>query len=300
LSEELNHLILFLKQQYDSSDQPRRLLHGRGGCFKEFNYLNIDVFDDLIVVMLHESRSQEWGEQLAEEIIGERIKGVIVQDRSVRPSKQICYGQVPEQKEIHGEGVIYALNPMQIKNPGWFLDMRVGREWVSKHAKDKKVLNLFAYTCGFSLAALKHGAALVINMDMNSSVLNRGKKNHILNSLDLQKSRFFDHNVLKSFGKIKKYAPYDMVIIDPPSIQAGSFQLRRDYPKLISRLAQWLDSGGMALLCCNDPLLDAEEFEKWICDHLSIQYQLKRLPQPQDFPEKNLSRALKVYELRVT
>lgn len=285
----------YLKEQLDCAHEPCRLLHGRGGCFPEFKFLNVDFYESILVVMLHEDRDDIWGAQLADGLLDTTIKGVIVQNRKSRPYTQVCYGDVPEKIEICGEGVKYILNPTQIKNPGWFLDMRVGRKWMADHAEGAKVLNLFAYTCGFSLLALKHGAELVVNMDMNTSVLKRGKLNHHLNDLDLQQTRFFDHNVMKSFGKIKKYAPYDIVIVDPPSIQTGSFQLRRDYPKLITRLKDWLSPGGKALLCCNDPLVDAEEFEAWIETNSEPHAHLIRLAQPSDFPEKNLTRALKVY-----
>lgn len=296
---ELERLALHLNQQLNSNAEPCRILHGRGGCYPDFSFLNVDCFGVLAVVMLHEPRPLEWGAELAAELLKHsEFEGVVVQDRSISPSNQICYGQVPEQLEIQGEGLKYLLTPGQIKNPGWFLDMREGRKWVAEHAENARVLNLFAYTCGFSLMALKHGAELVVNMDMNKGVLNRGKKNHALNGLDSKKVKYFDHNVMKSFGKIKKHGPYDMVVIDPPSIQTGSFQLRRDYPKLMSRLADWIKPNAKALLCCNDPLIDASEFEAWMYENITLKFELQRLEQPLDFPEKNLNRALKVYRVK--
>ena len=297
---ELKSLIQHILDQFDSVIEPCRLLHGRGGCFPQFNFLNVDLFGDLIVVMLHESRPEAWQSELSKALLEtQQVKGVVIQDRSVRPSEQTCFGEVYDQLTVSGEGVQYLLNPREIKNPGWFLDMREGRAWLAKQAHGCKVLNLFSYTCGFSLVALKNGAELVVNMDMNSSVLNRGKKNHALNQLDSSKAKFFDHNVMKSFGKIKRFSPYDIVVIDPPSIQTGSFQLRRDYPKLMSRLAEWVKPGGLALMCCNDPLIDALEFEAWMKEFIKTDLSFQRLKQPDDYPEKDRNRALKVYVLEI-
>lgn len=71
------------------------------------------------------------------------------------------------------------------------------------NSAQRKVLNLFAYTCAFSVAALKGGADEVVNMDMSKGALAIGKQNHLLNGLTAG-ARFLGHDIFKSWGKLKK------------------------------------------------------------------------------------------------
>src|SRR3546814_21000772 len=106
--------------------------------------------------------------------------------------------------------------------------MRYVRRWVQEQAQGKRVLNLFAYTCGFSVAAIAGGAEHVVNLDMASAALTRGRENHRLNGHDLSRVSFLGHELFKSWGKVRKLGPYDLIIIDPPSFQQGSFALTRE------------------------------------------------------------------------
>ncbi len=288
----------YLNSNLGSEKSAQRVLHGRGGCFEQLNFLNIDQFGSLIIVMLHENRELSWQETLTQEVLNlDGIKGVVIQNRKVSPSTQLCFGEVPESYVLEEMGVSYELSPQSIKNPGWFLDMSEGRNWVRENSKQAKVLNLFSYTCGFSLMALDGGALKVVNMDMNSSVLKRGRRNHELNKFSKDRVSYYHHDVLKSFGKIKRLGPYEVIIVDPPSIQTGSFQLRRDYPKILRRLPEWLSVKGRALLCCNDPKVTDGEFLDWISSSISVPHKTVRLDQPEDYPELSRERALKVFVL---
>ncbi|MCT7000003.1 class I SAM-dependent methyltransferase, partial [Salmonella enterica] len=82
-------------------------------------------------------------------------------------------------------------------------------------AKGLRVLNLFAYTCGFSVAAIEGGAEHVVNLDMARGVLSRGRDNHRLNGHDLSRVTFLGHDLFKSWAKVIHSGPYDLVIIDP-------------------------------------------------------------------------------------
>ena len=74
------------------------------------------------------------------------------------------------------------LNLQSNQNNGYFPDMKNGREYITKISKDKIVLNLFSYTCAFSIAALKGEARSVSNIDMSKSALTTGRENHHLNN----------------------------------------------------------------------------------------------------------------------
>ncbi len=104
---------------------------------------------------------------------------------------EVVIGDLNSSPVVVENGIRYQLDVGRNQNFGLFLDMRYGRDWVKERSKDKKVLNLFSYTCGFSLAAIAGGAKQVVNLDMAKASLNKGRQNHRLNEHDTSKVSFF-------------------------------------------------------------------------------------------------------------
>ena len=147
------------------------------------------------------------------------------------------------------------------------------------------MLNLFAYTCGFSVAAIAGGAEDVVNLDMSRAALARGRDNHRLNGHDLGRVGFLGHELFKSWGKVRKSGPYDLIIIDPPSFQKGSFALTQDYAKILRRLPELLAEGGTVLACVNDPGIGAEFLIEGMAEQAPGLTFVERLENPPEFPE---------------
>ena len=99
----------------------------------------------------------------------------------------------------------------------------MARQWVADHSQNSRVLNLFAYTCSFSVAAIAGGAQQVVNVDMSRSALQRGRENHRLNQLDERRSTYLAVELFRSFSKLRKLGPFDLIICDPPGDQGDSF-----------------------------------------------------------------------------
>lgn len=172
--------------------------------------------------------------------------------------------------------------------------MRLGREWVQQHAKHKNVLNLFAYTCGFSVAAIDGGADQVVNVDMARASLSKGRDNHRLNEHNLNQVKFLAYDIFKSWGKIKRSGPYDLVVIDPPSFQKGSFALTKDYKRILRRLPELLTDKGEVLACVNSPQVSSDfliESMKEEAPELTFR---ERLDNPPEFMDVDSEAALKV------
>ncbi|NIQ95820.1 MAG: methyltransferase, partial [Desulfuromonadales bacterium] len=89
----------------------------------------------------------------------------------------VIFGTVPDRLTITESGLSYVVEPLARQNTGFFLDMKTGRQLVREIARNKRVLNLFAYTCAFSVAAVAGGARRVVNLDMNRNLLEKGKAN---------------------------------------------------------------------------------------------------------------------------
>lgn len=253
LTEALNHV----------PAETRRLFHGRGRLWAGLEHVTADWLQGVLLVSLF--REPEAGEltalkqmlmQLTQSTAWQasQAQTLLLHHRYLPDSSmEVLHGEMVDERVISEDGLNYLLDLGKKQNNGLFLDMRLGRQWVREHAQGKRVLNLFAYTCGFSLAAIAGGAEHVVNLDMARAALSRGRDNHRLNQHDMSRVSFLGHELFKSWGKVSKLGPYDLIIIDPPSFQKGSFALSKDYQRIIRRLPTLLTEQGLVLACVNDP-----------------------------------------------
>ncbi|WP_271270681.1 class I SAM-dependent methyltransferase [Aliamphritea hakodatensis] len=292
----------YIEQQFGRRPgEVSRLFHGRGCCFSGFENVVIDRLPPLIVIRLFNEIPADQLERLvaffAEHPV-HRPATLLVQHRYRREdSIQVCWQA--DDADIHRlavtEGSLkFWMQPLKNQNNGLFLDMREGRRWVQQHAEGARVLNLFAYTCGFSVAALAGGAEKVVNLDMSSPALNTGRENHRLNDHDLSRVKFFAHDLFRSWGKLKREGPYDLVVIDPPSFQKGSFVATKDYLKVLRRLPELTTDHAKVLSCLNSPELESQFLRDLMAEHCPQFSFVERLANPDDFPDADPERALKV------
>jgi 23S rRNA (cytosine1962-C5)-methyltransferase len=285
------------QQLQRAAGETRRLFHGRGHCYPGLEHLVIDWFPPVAVVRLYDEVEDAWRERLCAALA--RVSGIdalVVQSRGRgrETRNEIAWGEVPERLAAAEGGLQYWVSPLQNQNSGLFLDMREGRRWVREHARGARVLNLFAYSCAFSVAAMAGGAASVVNLDMSRGALARGRENHQLNGQDQRDVRYLGHDLLKSWGKLRKLGPYDLVLVDPPSFQPGSFVAENDYRKVVRRLPELTRPGSRILACHNDPLQDTGFVRALMAEECPQFVLRERLDNPDDFPEQDPERALKV------
>ena len=248
--------------------ETRRLFHGRGRRWPGLEQLTVDWMQGVVFVSLFKEPAASELEALKTLLIdliqtdvwkSSQAQALLLQHR-YRPDSdtEALAGQVPDEWTLIEGGLKYQVDFGKKQNTGLFLDMRYGRDWVRANASGKRVLNLFAYTCGFSVAAIEGGAQSVVNLDMSRAALSRGRDNHRLNGHDLRSVTFLGHELFKSWGKVKSTGPYDLVIIDPPSFQKGSFLLTKDYQRVLRKLPELLSADATVLTCMNDPALGAD------------------------------------------
>ena len=276
----------------------KRLFHGRGEIWKEFKFLTIDSIDTILSVAFYIECSKNIEKDiitiLKEYILTSRHDTIIIQKRYIKgTTTQILIGKLSDENFAIENNIKIKLNLYNNQNNGYFPDMKNGRKFIKSIAKDKKVLNLFSYTCAFSLFAISGGAKSVINIDMAKGALSTGRTNHHINNLSTKNVKFFPYNILKSFSRIKKYGPYDIVIIDPPTFQKGSFEATKDYTKIIKRLEDISIKDTVILACLNSPHLDAN----FIIDIFKTQASsfkfIKRLENVKEFEALDEQRSLK-------
>jgi len=260
------------KSAEDATDEFKRLFHGRGGLYEGWRHLTVDHVNKniLSVALYFEEANENELITMLEEFVTKspNYDTLVVQRRYLKGApSEILMGEVPEDLTIVENGMKLKLNLLSNKNNYYFPDMKNGRTFVRKQAQNKHVLNLFSYTCAFSVAAKFGGAKSVVNIDMSKGALKVGMANHAINKLDPKGVSFLPYNILKSFSAIKKKGPYDLIIIDPPSFQRGSFEATKDYEKIIKKLPQIAAEECTLLACLNSPELQSsfliEMIEKW-------------------------------------
>ncbi len=298
MPEDMQPVLDSVAQQLALSDgEVRRLFHGRGHCYPGLEDLVIDWFPPVAVIRLYRAVDQQWLDRLTGSLKQfSMIEGLVVQlrGRGQDAVNQVAWGEVPEEMEATELGLRYWVKPQRNQNSGLFLDMRKGRQWVKANAQGLRVLNLFAYTCAFSAAALAGGASHVVNVDMSGGAIATGRRNSQLNGFDRSAATFLSHDLFKSWKKVRQAGPYELVVIDPPSFQPGSFVAEKDYRRVIRRLNELTEPGAQVLACHNDPKVGTEflcQIMKEECPGFNL---IQRLDNPDDFPEAELEKGLKV------
>lgn len=339
-----------------------RLFHGRGGfyCDSFGQKITLDWFppvflltcfgdeDELDCNIITETYLTRWIQVLSQLSQDNETVNLVFQYR-YKPSNRIdkgnsttsatylASGNVPTPHLATENGATYEIHLLKGQNNGLFLDMANGRSWLKKQCLKRasssqpvRVLNLFAYTCSFSVAALLGGASEVINIDMSRGALSVGRKNHALNNLlsnrnsvmaddseetvdpDSQysksaKVKFWCHDIFKSWGKITRHGPYDIIVVDPPSFQKGSFIAKNDYGKIIRRIPSLLasslhlddDKSSYALLCLNAPELSCRFLQDLVSQEAPELEFVERLPNPETFSALDDERSLKILVYRL-
>ncbi|HPU09355.1 MAG: class I SAM-dependent methyltransferase [Ottowia sp.] len=295
-----------------------RIFHGRGGLYAGCEQWTLDVYPPVFVLTSFATTTDEqlatvgaalqarW-QQIAPPDQAQSLNWVFQQrGQAARPQARsdtlLMAGNVPDPHIVTEGPALFLVRVLRGQNHGLFLDMAEGRRWVREFAADfrqsegrgAKVLNLFAYTCAFSVAALQGGAAHVTNLDMARGALATGQQNHQLNGLAPQGASFLAHDLFNSWGKVTRGGPYDLVIADPPSYQKGSFVATKDYARLLRRLPDLLAPGGRALLCLNAPELPWAWLREQVDEHAPGLQLIERLAHPPAFADVDADRALKV------
>ncbi len=281
----------------DTTKEYTRLFHGRGNAYDGYGFLTVDSVDNVLFTVIFDANEEE------EAIVTmlrdfytteEKWEALVIQQRYLPSSPStVIAGKLPPESFAIENGLKYHINFLNAQNIGFFPDMKKGRTFVRDHAKNKNVLNLFSYTCSFSVGAIDAGAKSVVNVDMNKNVLTIGRENHRLNGLDTKKVQFMPYNILKSWSRIRKAGPYDLIIIDPPSFQKGSFAATSDYEKIIRRLHEFTAEECIVLSALNAPELGTEFIKTLFRENPPEFHYVERLENLESFPTNDNERSLK-------
>lgn len=291
----------------------QRIFHGRGGLHPGCEHLVLDAFPPALLLTSFSPLSEEDIACIAAALQARWAQIApateltwVLQTRDVGGKflTRLMQGSLPVPHIVQEGDARYLVHLERGQNHGLFLDMAAGRSWVARTVAAQpapermKVLNLFAYTCAFSVVAKLAGAGTVTNMDMSKGALATGQHNHQINGVKAGAS-FLGHDIFTSWGKIGRSGPYHLIVVDPPSYQKGSFVATKDYARLVRRLPDLLRPGGQALLCLNAPELSTRFLQDIVQEQAPELEFVERLANPAVFADVDEERSLKVLVYRL-
>jgi 23S rRNA (cytosine1962-C5)-methyltransferase len=246
-----------------------RLIHGEGDSLPG---LIVDYYNGVAVIQCHSIgmyRSLSFISEGLQAALGSELKAVYSKSSDTLPERiasqdEYLFGtcQVPHQAQENG--VTFAIDWINGQKTGFFIDQRENRELLGKYAKEKKVLNTFCYSGGFSLLALKYGASLVHSLDSSKKAIDLTNANIALNNWTEQHASI----VADAMEYMKALEEdYDIIVLDPPA-----FAKHRDkrhkaiqgYKRLNAHAIRQIKPGGLIFTFSCSQVIDKNIFTNTI------------------------------------
>jgi 23S rRNA (cytosine1962-C5)-methyltransferase len=187
------------------------------------------------------------------------------EERAERAPALPLRGEPVEMVEVAERGLRFLIRPGEGLAVGLYLDMREARGWVRSHARGRTLLNCFAYTGAFSVAARAGGAVRAVDVDLSRRSLSWAEKNARLNAQAPPTTDRLAGDVFDWLRRlVRKEERFDALVLDPPGFargKAGTFSASRDWPDLVAQAAPLVAPGGWLLAACNVAALSARRFE---------------------------------------
>jgi 23S rRNA (cytosine1962-C5)-methyltransferase len=235
----------------------------------------LDVFGDVAILSTYDRQDPGPLADAATELLSlravylkarPRAAGELPPDeRTARAPGLPMRGTPVDSVDVQEQGLVFRIRPGEGLAVGLYLDMREARGWVRAHSRGAAVLNCFAYTGGFAVAARAGGALRAVDVDLSRRALRWGEENARLNgqapaAADRLAGDVFDW--LRRLGK--RGDRFEGVVLDPPGFargRAGVFSASRDWPELVARAAPLVAPGGWLLAACNVAAIPGRRFE---------------------------------------
>ncbi|MDQ3260598.1 MAG: class I SAM-dependent rRNA methyltransferase [Pseudomonadota bacterium] len=188
--------------------------------------LIVDQYADVLVVQLLTAGAERWRDELVTGLceltscaaIFERSDAEVRELEGFPPRIGALFGAAPsEPVRIHEHGVDYLVDVVLGQKTGFYLDQRDNRRRVMDLAKNKKVLNAFCYTGGFSIGALRAGARSMLSIDSSESALVLAQQNLALNGFSEDQATWWEGDVFQALRTLRdKAEQFDLIVLDPP------------------------------------------------------------------------------------
>jgi len=271
-----------------------RLIHAEGDNLPG---LIVDIYNNVAVMQSHSAGMYYQKELLADLLLssmGARITAVYDKSNTTLPFKAdiehdngfLRGSEIGNIVEEYGNR--FYVDWEQGQKTGFFVDQRENRKLIQSFSRDKKVLNLFAYTGAFSVYALKN-AAIVHTVDVSARAVEMAEKNITLNYGDDRRHKSFAQDAFRFMDETDN--KYDLIVLDPPAFAKHQNVLHnalQGYKKLNRKAIEIINKGGILFTFSCSQVVNRENFRKSVFAAAANTGRkvriIKQLSQPADHP----------------
>ena len=279
--EEINHSFwcshlesaLKMRQRIGIADNDNnntyRLVHGEGDALPG---LIIDCYGETMVMQAHSvgmHASRKAVCRALVEVMGNRMKHLYYKSETTLPFK----AELEQENDfIHGgtdndiaieNGLKFHVDWLHGQKTGFFIDQRENRSLLEHYAKDKSVLNMFCYTGGFSVYAMRGQAKMVHSVDSSAKAIELTNRNIDLNFPGDKSHEAFCEDAFKYLDNTDNANKYDLIVLDPPAFAKHRKALHnalKGYTRLNVKGLQRIKQGGILFTFSCSQIVSKENF----------------------------------------
>ena len=275
-----------------------RLIHGEGDTMPG---LVIDVYDKTAVIQAHSIGMHRIHKELGEalkSVMGSNLENIYYKSSTTLPPYFVqqegvedyyLYGKDDGQYIAKENGLLFHADWIKGQKTGFFIDQRENRALLERYSKDRSVLNMFCYTGGFSLYAMRGGAKLVHSVDSSAKAVELTKQNVELNFNGDERHDAFAEDAFKFLNDMS--SQYDLIILDPPAFAKHRDAIRhalQGYKKLNAKAFEKIKPGGILFTFSCSQAISKEQFRLAVFSAAAMSKRnvkiLHQLTQPADHP----------------
>ncbi|MCF0189403.1 MAG: class I SAM-dependent rRNA methyltransferase [Bacteroidaceae bacterium] len=274
-----------------------RLVHGEGDFLPG---LVIDMYGETAVLQAHSVGMHRHREVIAEAlkyVLGDSLQSVFYKSETTLPFKAdlgqengFLLGESGATDIAVENGLRFRIDWLNGQKTGFFVDQRDNRSLLEHYARGRRVLNMFCYTGGFSVYAMRGGAQLVHSVDSSAKAVELVNDNVRLNFPDDSRHEAYAEDAFKYLDGMRDGA-YDLIILDPPAFAKHRDALRhalKGYTKINARAMQKIAHGGILFTFSCSQAVDKEHFRTAVFTAATLARRkvriLHQLHQPADHP----------------
>jgi len=287
-----------LRQDLGLTENPEtnvyRLIHGEGDGLPG---LIIDIYNNTAIIQMHSIGMYHIRDQLSQaikDIYGDRLISIYDKSEATLPYKanlgaknEFIFGS-EQQGEVIEYGNKFLINWIEGQKTGFFIDQRENRKLVEFYSNERSVLNMFSYTGGFSVYALRGRAKLVHSVDSSEKAIELNNQNVALNFPSANHEAYCE-DVFQFLNHIDN--KYDLIILDPPAFakhQDALSNALKGYKRLNAKAISKIRPGGILFTFSCSQIVNKELFRQAVFSAAAIAKRnvriLHQLTQPPDHP----------------
>jgi 23S rRNA (cytosine1962-C5)-methyltransferase len=231
-----------------------RLIHGEGDGLPG---LIVDIYAQTAVIQSHSIGMHRTRREIAaalRDVLGDSIRRIYYKPEGTLPARaefasenEYLFGEDSNDAHVAIEnGLRFRIDWLKGQKTGFFVDQRENRTLLERYARDRDVLNMFCYTGGFSVYALRGGASLVHSVDSSAKAIALTDENVALNFPHDSRHESFAEDAFRFMGGIDGH--YGLIILDPPAFAKHKDALRnglQGYRKLNAIAIKKIKPGGI-------------------------------------------------------